>query len=273
MIGRRSIVGLSLLSALLFSAFVAQSAFGAFVAAEHTTAFTCLSGETRDYTDAHCDNAVAPGTGSFGHKEIAPGTATAFEYTNAATKNSTTEPTPAVLESTIGGVVTKITASTATGTGTIENFVPATGQMQVKGKVKGSYTVLTVDEPEHCEVENNEIKLEESEFKGVKEGTKMGLEFKPVNAENVFAKFKLKGASCALNGVEIKVKGSVISTAGGGAGGTARPEANGSGATSIFEPGNGMESLKIGTVEAKFTSTVTNKMTAGNPIALTTTNP
>lgn len=52
----------------MFSAIAAQSA----MAITGTTAFTCVSnGGAKDFKDAHCKEAVAAGTGSFGHVGIA----------------------------------------------------------------------------------------------------------------------------------------------------------------------------------------------------------
>ena len=272
MTGRRSIVGLALFSALLFSAFAAQSAMAAFVNNTNVTAFECKSGGALDYSDAHCDHAVSPGTGSFGHTAIGPVAGTEIEITNAGTKNNTTETEPADLHGVLAGAEATITATTVTGTGTISNVAGTGTEMKVEGTATINYTGVTVDQPEHCTaVEPITVN---AKFHGVKEGTKMGLQFEPLVAGGNFASITFGGgASCPLNGSTINVKGTAIGTAGGNTTNEteARPEANGSGATTVFEAGNGMEALTIGGNTATFTSKTTTKMKNGNPIALTTT--
>jgi hypothetical protein len=100
----------------------------------------------------------------------------------------------------------------------------------------------------------------------------MGTEFEPTVGGGDFTSFVFKnktGEKCPLNLVGVPVRGTAISTGGAG------NEVLGSGATSIFEPGNGMESLKVGTADATFTSTTTTRMAPvegieQNPIAITT---
>jgi hypothetical protein len=68
MSGRKAIVGLSLLCALVFCAFGAATAS----AAGGSTAFTCVKGAaSADFEDEHCDKGKVGG--GFGHVEIAPG--------------------------------------------------------------------------------------------------------------------------------------------------------------------------------------------------------
>ena len=83
MIGRRATVGLSLLCALAFCAFAAQSASAA--KAVNTTAFTCVEGATKDFSDAHCDTKVTAGTGQYGHVVIPQGTTTEVVGENTTT--------------------------------------------------------------------------------------------------------------------------------------------------------------------------------------------
>ena len=81
MTGRRSVIGLSLLFALLFGALAAQSAS----ATPGTTAFTCsTAAAAKSFSDAHCDNETAEG--SYGHIEVEPEKEVEIEITNAKTK-------------------------------------------------------------------------------------------------------------------------------------------------------------------------------------------
>ncbi len=264
MIGRRSVVGLSLLGALLVCAFLAQSASAAFVPAKNTTAFTCVAGAPTDGTvgfeDAHCDKPKSANTGNFHHVAIPLNETTEIEITNAATKNETKEAEPTVLESTVGGITTKLTATTVTGTGFIHNVEPEAKVHKVTGEVTVSYTGVTVNNPTGCKVK--EPITFTALFEGVEEeGGTMGMEFKPKEGTTFVAIGPFENnPSCALAGSTIKVTGTAVGTGNG----TGRS----SGATTVFKPAD--EKLKIGTVEAKFTSTTTTKMKGGNPISLTT---
>jgi len=83
MIGRRAVVGFSLLCLLSFSAFAATSAPAALKTSNNTTAFTCVKGGgQKDFKDVHCDEAVTAETGEFGHELIPLNTTTEGEATN-----------------------------------------------------------------------------------------------------------------------------------------------------------------------------------------------
>src|ERR1700704_6916600 len=112
---RRTAVGLALICALFLCALAAQSASAA--EGKNTTAFTCVEGGTKDFSDAHCDSSVAAGTGKFGHVAIAVGTPTAISVTNAKTKNNTTESTPIIQKGTIAGIASEIECKTLSGEG------------------------------------------------------------------------------------------------------------------------------------------------------------
>jgi hypothetical protein len=260
---RSAAVGLALLSVVAMCALVAQGADAAFTQSTKLTAYTCaLNGGAKDFSDAHCDRAVPPPTGSFGHVLITG--KTPIVATNAKTASSTTASTPAILSATVAGIPTKITATTVTGTGFVENS-GTEANMKVSGEVTTEFSGITVNEPANCTVKP--IKFS-STFVGVEEGTKMGLEFKPASG-TVFAELTYEGASCGLKGVTAKVSGSAIGTGGAGS------EAAGSGGTKVLESGNGMESLKIGTATVSVTSVETIRMAPvegveQNPISLTT---
>ena len=262
MTGRRSIVGLAALSALAICAFMAQSASAAFAPTTNTTAFTCaLEGGKEDYADAHCDENVGAENGEYGHVAIASGEPTDITITNENTASNTTASTPAILHSTLAGVSVTLEATEVHGEGYIENEGSGS-ERQVTGHATVKYTNIHVSGIPNCEVAKVTV---EAKFEGVKQGGEMGLKFSPTEG-TTFAEIPFSGEGCAFKGVTFNVKGSAIGTSGNGA------EANGSGATTVFEPGNGMESLTLGGGPATFESTVTTEMKEGNPIALTTTS-
>jgi hypothetical protein len=251
------------LSVVAMCALMAQGASATFTQSTKLTAYTCApKGGSLDFSDAHCDKAVSSGTGSFGHVSITG--KTPIVLTNAGTASSTTAPSPLILTFTIAGVTSKLTATTVTGTGTIENS-GTEAVMKTSGEATTELSGITVNEPANCAVKP--IKFT-SNFVGVDEGPKMGLEFKPKEGETLL-ELTYEGASCALKGVTAKVKGTFIGTSGAGS------EAAGLGATVVFESGNGMENLRVGTATATFSTVLTTRMAPvmgveQNPIAFTT---
>jgi hypothetical protein len=286
MIGRKSIVGLALLAALAFSAVAAQGAAAAFEPSTNINAFTCAEeAGLEDYADAHCDENVGTGNGEYGHKKFTG--ETAIEVTNANTKEETTGAVKAVLYAKLAGTPTYITAETVSGSGTIKN-----NGGQVEGNVTVEYTNTSVDGLNHCGVQEPiEVK---ANFEGVDQGGEMGLRFEGAGANFTEITFTNHEGTCALNGITIPVKGSAIGTAGNRSGEqtteqikatiaaiggeeeteflTSDPTANGSGATTVFEPEHGMESLEINkNTPAYFWShTTTVNANNGTPIAITT---
>ncbi len=268
MIGHRAVIGLALLSALLVCAFAAQSASAAFVPAVNTTAFTCVPGGGKlDFKDAHCDEKVPDGTGSFGHVLI-PAGETTISITNAKTANATTTAEPAVLKMVLGGVASEITATTLTGEGFILNEeIPAGSKNhQVTGTVTTKYTGITINKPANCTTKEIVIK---AFFKGVEKGgpeaNTMGLEFTPDPAGTPFAIIPFAGEKCALKGKNLEITGTMIAT------GTPNPKEKHSGATLVFTNEMTKETLKVGEGAAEFSAKKTITMAGGgNPISLTT---
>ena len=254
-------MALAALSALALCGAMAQSASAAFEPATDTTAFTCVQeGGEEDFTDAHCDYYAGEANGEYGHVAIASGEPTDITITNENTASSTTASTPAILHSTLAGVSVTLEATEVHGEGYIENE-GSEGEHQVTGHVTVKYTNIHVSGVPNCEVA--EVILA-AKFEGVNQGGEMGLNFSPTEG-TTFAEIPFSGEGCAFNGFTFKVKGSMIATGGTG------PTAQNSGATTVFEPGNGMESLTLGGSAATFESTVTAEMKEGNPIALTST--
>ena len=100
MTGRRAVIGLSLLGALLVCAFAAQSA-SANVAttSKRITAVTCVKGGgLKDFSKTHCDpgDTVEAGKGEFGHVAI-NGETKEVDATNEKVTSETKESEPAVL--------------------------------------------------------------------------------------------------------------------------------------------------------------------------------
>jgi len=259
MIGRRAIVGLSLLCSLLVCAFAAQSALGA--AAKNTTAVTCEKQGGNGFTDAHCDQA---GNGEYGHTAIANGTTT-ITVTNGKNASATTAAAPTILKGTVFGVKNEITCKTVTGEGSLTNSEPTSKEHKVTGTVTAKFTSCVVNKPAlGCKVK--EPITVESNVEGV-EGlgagkNEMGLEFKPKTGE-VFNEITIEG--CFVAGT-FKTTGTAIGT------GNPLPTEKFSGTTNIFTNAMTKETLKLGGNPAEVSSSTTVNMSGGgNPISLTTT--
>jgi hypothetical protein len=278
MIGRKAIIGLSLLSALLFCAFAVQSA-SAVEKKASATAYTCVAKSGGDFKDAHCDE-NSPGTGSFAHVEITKNTKTLVAATNEKVTENTTKSEPAVLKSEVPGGKVTITCTTVKNNETesfIENTEPEPGVMRVSGTAKTEFTNCTITELAKCVVAEPIVSM--ATFEAVEgltgpkaEANAMGMKFKGEGTEETFAEieFKNKGTEkCSLNEKKFKVKGSVIATSGPTT--ESKQDNKWSGATQVFTPKFSMESLKLGENAAEFSTILTPSMaSAGNPIAGTT---
>jgi hypothetical protein len=269
MIGRRSAVGLVLLCAFAFCAFAAQGAVAQIgTPAVNTTAFTCVKGGGNlDFKDAHCDEKVESKKGSYGHVAIANGTTTTLDVSQESSSK---------FNASIAGVNSEVTCKKVRGFG-VESFIQNTEAFgkdhKVKGTLKAEFTECTVAKPSKCVIKEPIFVM--ATFEGVEglglEKNTMGVEFKSHGAEGVFTEltFENKGAEkCALafGGKTFLVRGSAIAT------GKVAPNSKHTGATSVFEDANTMETLEIGFSKASFSSTLTTTMwgDGGNPIALTT---
>jgi hypothetical protein len=264
MIGRRAVVGLSLLSALLFCAFAAQSASAA--AAKNTTAVTCVKGGGElDFSDAHCDKKVEPKKGEFGHVAIA-NEATTVSVTNEKTASETTAAAPTILKGTVFGVKNEITCTKVAGEGTLTNSEPVAKEHKLTGTITANFTSCTVNKPAGfgCKVkEPITVKSNVEGVEGLGAGkNEMGLEFKPTEGE-VFNEIVIEG--CFLKGT-FKTTGTAIGT------GTPAPTEKHSGTTNVFTNAMTKETLKLAGNPAEVSSSTTVTMSGGgNPIALTTT--
>jgi hypothetical protein len=262
---RRSVVGLTVLCALVLSAVVAQAAH----AERGQTAFTCASttGGGLGFSDAHCDDAVSTG-GTFEHHAIAAGTETLLTSTNAATKGGTSEATPAVL--TVTGALhgfkgPTIACQKVAGKSSMENVaINANGAMEAKGEAAVDFTECSTNAA-NCTVEEP-IEVE-ARAHSVETADGMGLKFEPLIGAGVFTELTFLGPACGLRFFpNIPVAGNATATAGG--------EPNGHGATAWFQKNEAgkvaMQALTVGGVSADFEGIITTKGPNGNALVLTT---
>ena len=269
MIGRRTVIGLSLLSALLFSAFAVQSA-SATSKSVNTTMFTCVDtgpAKTGDFTDAHCDTEGIKEKEKYAHVSIPNGSTTTIDFTNNTTGAKTV---PAVLKSKIGLVSTEITCTTVKSN-TAKSFwhnEELNGKHTITGTEQKEYTGCSVQKPAKCGVEAP-IVVNANVVGGEKFGAsekEMGLEFEGSGAEKTLTTITFTGAECALKGTSVKVTGSAIGT------GKVAAGKKHSGATLVFSPEDKMQSLKLGAAEATLTATTTmTNAISKTPISTTTT--
>jgi hypothetical protein len=270
---RRATVGLSLLCALVFCAFAAQSASA--VPAKNTTAFTCVEGGgQKDFVDPHCDQKVVAGQGKFGHIPIPLNQTTEITVTNAKTKNNTIESTPTVFKFTLGGKAVEISCKTVHGFGTLHNVEPVFQEHKVTGTLTIKAIECKVLTPEKCKVkEPIEYK---TEFEGVEElgpfKDTHGIEFRPhAEGGGPLLTITIEGAECPVKGV-VPVKGTMIATGG------PSPKERHSGATLNLTNEMTKETLKVGGLPAEHSGSLTLKMAPiggveQNPISFTTFTP
>ncbi|MGB7686559.1 MAG: hypothetical protein WBL45_12355 [Solirubrobacterales bacterium] len=280
MIGHRAVIGLSLFSALLFSAFAAQSASALVVTqSKNTTGFTCVKGGgSKDFKDAHCDEAVTPGTGEYGHVVIPLNEKPEGDGTNEKVTESTKKSEPAVLKGTIG--LAKVTIECTTGspkTSAAQNTEPAAGQHTAGGSGAAEFSGCTVKELAKCVVAEPIVAGAIGHGVEGMEGPKgeknaMGIELVGSGAEETFTtiEFKNKGAeACSLNGKSFPIKGRVVATNGPTT--ESKQDNKHTGSTVIFTPKFKMQTLKLGPNTASVEAIGTVTVKGGNPIAMTTT--
>jgi hypothetical protein len=250
MIGRKAIVGLSLLCALAFCAFAAPNAMAG------TTAFTCAPVEKgAGFSDEHCDKEVGEGA-KFAHKEIPVNQTTEFTLTNEKTLNETKESQDMSLHGPIFGVQTEITCKKVGGKGNLTNKTVET-VMRIEGEITMELSECSVTKPASCTVKQPIVY--KGKFSNFQNETEMGLEFIPMEAKAPFTEITLEGTKCAVKGT-FPVNGSIKGTPGG--------TAQGKGATLAFTAG--MSNLTWGASAYDITGTITWRMKEGNPIVFTT---
>jgi hypothetical protein len=211
--GRRAVVGLCMLCALLVSAFAAQSA-----SAVGTTAYTCVKGGgiNPTYNTAHCR--PTDGAGEWSHKAIANGTTTELQGNG---NNEKGEPITGFLVSTAFGATVELEGKTVSGSGTMTNSEEG-GEMIASGSGTITFTNVSVVKPANCKVQTDGPLKEKLEsgvihteaLKATTKGQADRLKFEPVTAPN-FARFWIStnlpppAAACPLDNNTFTVTGSV----------------------------------------------------------------
>jgi|ERR1043166_350620 hypothetical protein len=276
MTGRRAVIGLALLCALVLGAVTAPNA-GAAVA-NGTTAWTCTeeakpNDKSVGFSDEHCTVAATGTNVKFVHKEI-PET---FPNFVSATNSSTTKSVPAKLKGTIGEVAWEVEAlgySTCEKGATLFNLTSfATKQMLANGRYCGEFSEVKVNKPANCSVEKNKIgtlvgALWTTKVEINKAGEEqMWVEFEAEPpGKLVIAKFELLGAACALKNKVVEVTGSAKANVQNEKGGLL-------GSTLNFTTKTTGETLKANGAKAEFEGEFTPRMAEEentDPIALTT---
>lgn len=272
MIQRRNTVGLSLLCALAFCAFAAQSASAA-VPAINTTIYTCVKdAPTNHFKDAHCDEKTGASP-KYGHVELEVGTKTKLTVTNKTTGEATE---PSTLTGIVAGVALEITCATSHGKGLVENTLIEPGKKHAwDGAIDKTNSKCTVNKPANCTVkaiEFNSLVLEGVENLGPKEN-EMGVEYRPAEGK-VLSTFTLENKGeekCLLAGKPLNLEGKMIATTN-----TKSQSESHAGATHFFGPEMTSETLTLAGGKASFSALTTLEMEevdgkAQNPISLTTT--
>lgn len=283
MTGRKAVVGLSLLCALVFSAFGAASA-----SAKGTTAVECSSAAvTKDFSDAHCDTPATPQS-NFGHIAFENGKETSVSAANDLTGTLSSF----LLKGKIAAVFTEVTCEKVAGTGSVTNKEAAEVMSVTFGKATTEFTVCKVLAPPaavgKCTVTVNKTESLQSDpmtlglgaektppqggaaIKVLEEGkgTEMGLKFSPTAVGGKFTILNFTGAECpaAVKG-EKPVEGSALAL--GGRGGLEATSS--SGATAKFTQASTLGGLTFAGNPATLEGTLTFRKTGGNPLSVTTT--
>jgi hypothetical protein len=249
MIGRRSIVGLALLSVFAFCAFAAQGASAAWETATNTTAFTCVEGGTKEWNNSGCSGTpLRPGEGKFGHTEIAAGTSTDIETSSSE---------PSVLKSSLLGAEVTITCKKTVPDPEVTSFIENTSSGGSNMDLHGTLAVVFQECSQtgngaKCTVPNITLK---TKFHGAKEPGKanMAVEFEGDESENFFV-IAFAG-TCLIKEAPFK--------------GVLRGTVNGD--LLEFKAAAEDEALTFFGNAATFTGNFTTKMVGGNPISITTT--
>jgi hypothetical protein len=266
MSGRRAIVGLALLCALVVSAVTAPSA----MALKGTTAFECKEVATgAEFEDEHCTKKAGGGGKGWKHEKINAGQ-------TLLTANNNITGAKVIRPGMSGTIEKKEFAVEASGFKTcankafLENKENGAKQMEVAGETCGEFTGVEVTKPAGCTVKGGVIKLNEK-TKGktvVKEVAEkkqeMFIEFTPPEAKP-FATFTFEGATCELKGVTAEVTGTAKAN-------VTTSETLFDGPTLTFTAVN--STLKVGGNAAFFDATFTVRMQPGAeepPVVLTTT--
>jgi uncharacterized Zn-binding protein involved in type VI secretion len=257
--GRRAVIGLSLLSALVLCAFAAPSA----MAVKGTTAFTCAqSAPTIEFEDEHCTKKGQFGSDKWGHE-------TFVGSTQASVTNNITGGQHSFLrfKFELAGVKAELEATKfLSGTGTtVLNKENGAKQMEATGGNDGEFTEITVIKPAKCTLKSVNLEKGTGQTKVVQNAAKeeeMWIEF--TTSGGVFVKFAMEGPECALKEKTIEVKGTAKAN-------VLTSQTQLDGPTLQFTIAQTEKTLQVGGKPATFegTFTVRNKA-SNNPIVLTT---
>ncbi|HEX5610847.1 MAG TPA: hypothetical protein VFX45_12240 [Solirubrobacterales bacterium] len=212
--GRRAVVGLCMLCALLVSALAAQGASAA--GTKGTTAYTCTNSGLgtpvgNKFKDAHCKE-VDNTNGTFRHVEIAANTTTELSGSNETTGGAKEN---TLLKATIAGSAFTLTGTETTGSGWMTN---ATEGKEHYAHGEGTITYSGVTASGGCKVftdsgagKGAEGVIHTEPLKATTKGQGDALKFEPKEG-TVFARFLLEGCTnTGINGT-YTVTGSVKTT-------------------------------------------------------------
>lgn len=194
---RKTIVGLSVLCALLFSVVAAANAS----AATGTTLFTCSKSATvKDFTNADCTSTT--GTKEWGH--VAFTGSTPLQTKSASAKQ--------VLTGTLAGIAVELEATGVEVNTTLNNTVQnnAGPPMSFSGETALTYTGVTVKKPEPCKVPGGKVSTKQLKFNSTIGTTKKttGVKFEPATG-TTFAEITLEGCGATPPNGTYPVKGTV----------------------------------------------------------------
>jgi hypothetical protein len=185
--GRRAIIGLCMLSALLVNAFAAQGA-----SAAGTTGYTCVEDPNGPLMGEHCLASGGSGT-KHKHASIANNTTTELTASNETTGGVKDV---MVLQATVAGASFKLTATTMTASGWMTNAEEG-GEMFAHGEGTATFTGVTSDSG--CKVFTHSPKGEEGvvhteTLKATTKGQGHAVKFEPASG-TVLARFILEGCT------------------------------------------------------------------------------
>ncbi|HUB99003.1 MAG TPA: hypothetical protein VMS11_04175 [Solirubrobacterales bacterium] len=229
MIGRRAVVGVCMLCALLVSAFAAQSASAV---TKGTTAFTCAKvaqpgvKTTKGFSDEHCtkpteNNEKELEKVKFEHVEIAQDVTTHAKLTNEKTANETTEAEPGLLKATVATIPIELKATgvASTSGGWLENKKVEVEKEKFEhysfGEGQINFTGVTVVTPKNCKVVSalGEGVVETTQLVATTKGQGDFLKFEPkAGPATAFAEFEIvkgPGAEECAAAQKVKIVGSV----------------------------------------------------------------
>jgi hypothetical protein len=210
MSAKKAVFGLCVITALVLSAFAAQSASAA---VKGTTAFTCVQGAgTKTLWGEHCLASNPGGTAKqeYGHVAIAQDTETEAECTNKTTEGASSNP---VFESEISGLLLKLTATEVTCVeGKLLNKLTAGGEHFIDFTGKLHYLNITTNQA-GCVVTNllgpeNVATVLTTPITATTEGTGDKVKIRPVTGTQL-AKFKLTGCTSGVLNKTYEISGSV----------------------------------------------------------------